>query len=71
MEKRERNQEQRLRKRARRREFAIRKSRARNLHFDNQGLYVLVDYNNFVVLGERFDASLDEIEEYLKDINPL
>jgi hypothetical protein len=71
MAKSERNQEQRLRRRASSRGFAVYKSR-QSPHFDNQGLYMLAELrNNSLVLGERYDASLNEIEEYLKDINPL
>jgi hypothetical protein len=34
---------------------------------DNHGEYMLIDANtNFVVLGERFDTSLNEIETYLE-----
>ena len=37
-------------------------------HLDNFGEYMLVDAaNNLVVLGQRYDASLDDIEAYLKD----
>ncbi len=55
-----------LRARARRQGYAIHKSRSRSIHEDNLGKYALVrETNNDVVLGERFDASLDEIAEYL------
>jgi hypothetical protein len=55
-----------LRARARKLGYAIHKSRSRSIHEDNLGRYALVkDDNNLVVLGERFDASLEEIAEYL------
>ena len=55
-----------LRVRARKLGYAIRKSRSRSIHEDNLGQYALVkESNNEVVLGERFDASLEEIAEYL------
>jgi precorrin-6B methylase 1 len=55
-----------VRARARRLGYAIHKSRSRSIHEDNLGKYALVkDDGNFVVLGERFDASLEEIAEYL------
>ena len=55
-----------LRVRARRLGYAIHKSRSRSIHEDNLGRYALVKYDsNRVVLGERFDASLEEIAEYL------
>jgi len=55
-----------LRARARKLGYAIRKSRSRSVHEDNLGKYALVKENNSeVVLGERFDASLEEIAQYL------
>jgi hypothetical protein len=55
-----------LRARARKLGYAIRKSRSRSIHEDNLGKYALVkEESNYVVLGERFDASLEEIAEYL------
>ena len=55
-----------LRARARKLGYAIHKSRSRSIHEDNLGRYALVkEDSNRVVLGERFDASLEEIAEYL------
>ena len=55
-----------LRTRARKFGYAIHKSRSRSIHEDNLGKYALVkEDSNYVVLGERFDASLEEIAEYL------
>jgi hypothetical protein len=55
-----------LRARARKLGYTIRKSRSRSIHEDNLGKYALVkDDSNLVVLGERFDASLEDIAEYL------
>jgi hypothetical protein len=59
-----RTRENRARRLARRYGYVLRKSRARK-HWtvDNQGRFVVVHANrNLVVLGERFDASLDDIE---------
>ena len=54
-----------LRARARKLGYSIHKSRLRSINEDNLGKYALVkDDNKSVVLGERFDASLEEIEEY-------
>jgi hypothetical protein len=55
-----------LRARARKLGYSIHKSRSRSIDEDNLGKYALVkeDSKN-VVLGERFDASLEEIAEYL------
>jgi hypothetical protein len=55
-----------LRERAHKLGYAIHKSRSRSIHEDNLGKYALVKKDsNSVVLGERFDASLEEIAEYL------
>jgi hypothetical protein len=55
-----------LRARARKLGYTIHKSRSRTIHEDNLGRYALVkEDSNRVVLGERFDASLEEIAEYL------
>jgi hypothetical protein len=55
-----------VRTRARKLGYAIHKSRSRSIHEDNLGKFALVkEDSNYVVLGERFDASLEEIAEYL------
>jgi len=56
-----------VRSRARRRGYVIRKSRQWKHvpHGNNYGDYMLVSFNNCVVLGERFDATLDDIDEFL------
>ncbi len=55
-----------LRARARKLGYSIHKSRARTLSEDNFGKYALVKADGkSIVLGERFDASLEEIAEYL------
>jgi hypothetical protein len=55
-----------LRARARKLGYCIHKSRLRSISEDNFGKYALVkDDSRQVVLGERFDASLEEIAEYL------
>ena len=55
-----------LRARARKLGYAIHKSRLRSIDEDNLGKYALVKKEgNSVVLGERFDASLEDIAEYL------
>jgi hypothetical protein len=57
-------QESRVRSRARRHGYRVIKSR-RALSIDNAGAFMLVDgATNFVVLGSRFDADLDEIEDF-------
>ena len=59
------NLEGKLRSRARRSGYAIRKSR-RPVSIDNFGEFMLVDVAmNLIVLGSRYDATLENIEEYL------
>jgi hypothetical protein len=55
-----------LRARARKLGYSIHKSRSRSIDEDNLGKFALVkEDSKSVVLGERFDASLEEIAEYL------
>lgn len=54
-----------VRARARVRGYAVRKSRDRSIHSNNHGAYRLLDERNMLVLGDRFDASLDEIATWL------
>ncbi len=62
----ERRQEDRIRKLATKHGYQVTKSR-QHLHMDNHGHYRLIDVNlNTVVMGERYNASLEMIEEYLK-----
>jgi hypothetical protein len=58
-------QESRIRSLARWRGYAVRKSRS---YVRNDFEYRLVDvFHNCIVMGERYDATLDQIEEYLKE----
>jgi hypothetical protein len=54
-----------LRSRAKRQGYALRKSPTRNINLDDFGEYMLVDDQNCVVLGGRFDATLEDIEMFL------
>ena len=57
--------ENRVRKLAARLGYRVELSRL-PLHTDNRGKFQLIESaRSLVVLGERFDASLDEIEAYL------
>jgi excisionase family DNA binding protein len=57
-----------LRKRAIRAGYSIRKSRVRNPNFDDQGGYMLINNEfNSVVFGGQYDASLDDIEDFLRE----
>ena len=56
-----------LRRLARREGYLLRKSRSRTIHADNFGEYMLVDVGlNIPALGARYDASLEEIADYLQ-----
>jgi hypothetical protein len=45
--------------------FVVKKSRQQQLHLNNCGEYMVVDFNNWVRFGERYDATLEEIDEFL------
>jgi hypothetical protein len=58
-----------VRKMARRHGYRVCKSR-RQESLDNLADYMLIENNrNLVVLGSRFDATLEEIREYLTGRN--
>lgn len=62
----ERRQEQRVRPLAKRRDYKVNKSR-RQWSLDNAGDFMLVDLETRgAVLGWRYDASLEEIEAFLR-----
>jgi hypothetical protein len=57
----------RIRSLAMRRGYKVIKSRSRP-HCDNKGEYMLVQLDrNQCVLGDRYDASLEDIHEYLRE----
>ncbi len=59
--------ENQVRSLARKNGYMVRKSRSRTVHADNFGEYMLVDAGqNAVVLGGRYDASLEEIADWLQ-----
>jgi hypothetical protein len=63
-------EESRVRSLARRRGYVVRKSRQWKHvpNLDNFGDYMLCDARtNFVVLGSRFDATLEDIDAYLSN----
>jgi hypothetical protein len=57
-----------VRRFAARRGYPINKSR-QGKSCDNRGQFMLSDVRNCVVLGVKFDASIDEIDAYLKKEN--
>jgi hypothetical protein len=58
--------EHRARAKARRNGYTVTKSRA-GISVDNHGQFMLVDDRNHVVLGDRYDASIEEIDQYLDE----
>jgi hypothetical protein len=58
--------ENRVRRWAQRLGHSVEKSRARMIHIDDLGAYRLLDDRNTVVEGVKFDATLDDIERYLR-----
>jgi hypothetical protein len=63
-----RRREDRLRRRADRQGFALRKSRVRTPNLNDRGGYMLVDSRqNFLVAGHRFNLDLDDVEAFLDD----
>jgi hypothetical protein len=59
-------QENRLRRWARRLGLTLRKSR-RMISLDNRGGYMVVNLNNWIVAGERFDLTAADVESLLED----
>lgn len=50
--------------------YALRKSRIRNINADNLGGYMVVDAtSNYVVAGARYDLTLEDVAEWLKQTN--
>lgn len=55
--------EARVRRAARKEGERIKKDRARTYSLDHQGGYCIVNDNNWIVAGEKFNLTLDELEE--------
>jgi hypothetical protein len=57
-----------IRRRAKRLGYYVSRSRERkpSPHADNGDRYMLINPKRWVVLGRRFDASLQDIDEFLK-----
>jgi hypothetical protein len=60
------DREHKLRRRAERLGLRLRKSRARHLHSDDFGKYMVLDPDrNLILDGGRFDLELDDVEAFL------
>jgi len=54
------------RRRADRLGLMLKKSRGKRWSVDNQLGYMLVDFNNFIEAGEKFDLTIEQIETLLE-----
>jgi len=45
--------------------LVFKKSRARRWSVNNQQGYMLMDFNNKIEVGEKFDLTLDDVEKFL------
>lgn len=59
--------ESRVRRAANRLGWRVEKSRARNLHSNNHGMYQLINDYNTVVGGVDYDATLDVIDYFVHE----
>jgi hypothetical protein len=65
---REKARDNRARRQAWRQGLVLTKSRARNWSYYNQLGYMITDANTgFLMAGEHFDLTLEDVEEYLKE----
>ena len=59
--------ERQIRYRLSKKGFSLRKSRVKTINIDNLGMYMVVDNaTNGIDLGERFDASLDDVISWMR-----
>jgi len=60
--------ENRYRRWAKRLGLYIKKDRAKRWSLDRQGGYMILElYRNLILAGERFNLSLDEVDEFLEE----
>ncbi len=65
----EKTRENKLRRQAKRLGLVIRKSRVREIHLDDHGEYQIADlYRNRLVHGQRFELDIDDVAEYLAEV---
>jgi hypothetical protein len=58
--------EQRIRRQLKKEGLILQKSRTRSTNVDDYGQYRIIDSNNNIVAGERWDLTLDYLEKDLK-----
>ncbi len=66
----DRREENRVRSLASRHGYRVSKSRGPVDNIDNHGDYMLTDSRNHCVLGGRYEATPQEIEDYIRQENP-
>ena len=54
-----------LRRVAQQQGYTLKKSRAKE-SLDNRGGYMIVDENNAIIAGERYDMSIEDVADYLE-----
>lgn len=58
-----------LRKRLERNGYALRKSRAKRIHADNLGGYMIINPNaNCAVRGSRFELTLEDVNDFCEEV---
>ncbi len=62
--------EARLRRLAHRKGYYLQKSRTRNIHINDCGRFMIVDFRNVVYAGVNFELTLDDVESYLSAASP-
>jgi hypothetical protein len=45
----------------------LRKSKKRNWSINDYGGYMIVNFDNCIEAGEKYDLTLDQVEAYLRD----
>ena len=62
----EKSRENNLRKRLKKMGYMLKKSRARNIHLDNFGGYMICDgYTGCVIEGRWFHLTLNDVEDFI------
>jgi hypothetical protein len=56
-----------LRRSAKRQGFILQKSRAKKWSIDNYQEWRIIDFDNIIRAGEKFNLSLDEVEAFLTE----
>jgi len=66
----EKTRENRARRQLAKEGYSLRKDRVRTNNVDHMGGYMIIDDQNAVVAGERFDFSLDDVDFFVRHKPP-